>query len=282
LIVAVDAAEIARLLRELSQRTAMRGGDPYRAKAYARAAENLLALSVPIDQLIAEDRLQEIPGVGEAIAGIIKRIHATGTYSALETLRKEIPEGMLTIPGLRPDKVLKLHKTVGINSLAELEEAAKAGRIRAAKGLGASLETKILQGIDLRRTSEGQRHLHRAEELLGSAERHLRSSGLRITRVTPAGAFRRGCELVAELSLVVELVGLADTPRIMSQGNQLTVYLTDARGYGISLLLATGSSAHIAQLRSCNYPLGDAREQVVRADVVRMFRSARRSEALGQ
>jgi DNA polymerase (family 10) len=49
---------------------------------------------------------------------------------------------------------------------------------------------------------------------------------------------------------VVELVGLADTPRIMSQGNQLTVYLTDARRYGISLLLATGSSAHIAQLRS--------------------------------
>jgi DNA polymerase (family 10) len=251
--VALDTAQIAALLRELSQRTALRGGDPYRAKAYARAADNLLALSVPIGQLIAEDRLQEIPGVGEAIAGIINRIYTTGGYPAIESMRKEIPEGvleLLTIPGLRPDKVLKLHNALGINSLAELEEAAKAGRVRAAKGLGAALETKILQGIDLRRTSQGQRHLHRAQELLGSAERHLRSSGLRITRVTPGGAFRRGCELVAELSLVVELVGLADTPRIMSEGNQLTVYLTDARRYGICLLLATGSSAHIAGLRS--------------------------------
>jgi DNA polymerase (family 10) len=61
----------------------LRGGSPYRAKAYARAADNLLALSIPIDQPIAEDRLQEIPGVGEAIASIIKRIFATGTYPAL-------------------------------------------------------------------------------------------------------------------------------------------------------------------------------------------------------
>jgi DNA polymerase (family 10) len=232
--VAVDAAQIAGLLRELSQRTALRGGSPYRAKAYARAADNLLALSVPLDQLIADDRLQEIPGVGEAIAGIIKRIYTTGSYPALESIRKDVPEGvleLLTIPGLRPDKILKLHQTLGINSLAELEEAAKAGRVRSAKGLGAALETKILQGLDLRRNSEGQRHLHRAQELLGSAERHLRSSGLGITRVTPAGAFRRGCELVDELSLVVEIPDVE--PRIMSQGNQLSVYVTDSDIRGV-------------------------------------------------
>jgi DNA polymerase (family 10) len=93
LIVAIEVAEIAGLLRELSQRTASRGGSPYRAKSYARAADNLLALGVPINQLIAEDRLQEIPGVGEAIASIIKRISATGTHPALESMRKEIPEG---------------------------------------------------------------------------------------------------------------------------------------------------------------------------------------------
>jgi DNA polymerase (family 10) len=66
--------------------------------------------------------------------------------------------------------------------------------------------------------------------------------------VTPAGAFRRGCELVGELSLVVELSDVK--PSIMSQGNQLTVYLTDVHRYGITLLLATGSSAHVEQLRS--------------------------------
>jgi DNA polymerase (family X) len=249
--VAVRTAEIAGLLHELAQRTALRGDSPYRAKAYARAAENLLALSVPLAQLIAEDRLQEISGVGDAIASIIKRIHATGSYPALESMRKEVPQGVLeilTIPGLRPDQVLKLHKTLGINSLAELEEAAKAGRLRATKGFGAALENKILQGTKLRRDSAGQRHLHRAEELLKSAERHLRSSQLGITRVTAAGAFRRGCELVSALALVVELPDLADKPRTISHGNQLTVHLTDAQRYGITLLLATGSREHVDEL----------------------------------
>jgi DNA polymerase (family 10) len=67
----LDATAVSRLLREFALRTALRPGNPYRAKAYARAADNLLALSVPLETLVAEDRLLEIPGVGEAIAGII-------------------------------------------------------------------------------------------------------------------------------------------------------------------------------------------------------------------
>lgn len=169
---AADAAQIARLLRELSQRTALRGSSPYRAKAYARAADNLLALSAPLDQLIADDRLQEIPGVGEAIASIIKRIYTTGSYPALESTRKDIPEGvleLLTIPGLRPDKILKLHQTLGINSLAELEEVAKAGRLRSAKGLGAAFETKILR--DYAPSRDGIVSACRAAEIAGPVER---------------------------------------------------------------------------------------------------------------
>ena len=60
----IGASEVARLLREFGQRTALRGGNPYRAKAYVRAADNLLALSIPLGELIAEDRLRDIPGVG--------------------------------------------------------------------------------------------------------------------------------------------------------------------------------------------------------------------------
>ena len=59
-----DTAAVAKLLREFAQRSALRGGNPYRAKAYARAAESLGALAQPLDRLVAEGRLQEIPGVG--------------------------------------------------------------------------------------------------------------------------------------------------------------------------------------------------------------------------
>jgi DNA polymerase (family X) len=170
---ALEAYAVAALLREFGQRSALRGGNPFRAKAYAHAADNLLALSLPLDQIIAQGRLSRIPGVGDAIADIIKKLHATGTHPALEKMRKEIPAGvleMLTIPGLRADKVIKLYQELGLTSLEELEEAAREGRLQKVKGLGASLQTNILRGLELRREAQGRRHLHKADELLRSAE----------------------------------------------------------------------------------------------------------------
>ena len=250
---ALDASSVAALLREFAQRSALRGGNPFRAKAYARAADNLLALSLPLAQMIAQDRLREIPGVGNAIAEIIKKLHATGTHPALEKMRHEIPAGvleMLTVPGLRADKVLKLYQELGLSSLAELEAAAREGRPQKIKGLGASLQTKILRGIEMQRAAQGRRHIHRAAELLKTAEKHLREAHPDIIRVTAAGDFRRGCELVGNLSLVAEVRTLPNGPQTIAAGGDLTAYLTDAAHCGITLLLATGSGAHLASLRA--------------------------------
>ena len=250
---ALDATSVAALLREFGQRSALRGDNPFRAKAYARAADNLLTLTLPLDQVIAEERLREIPGVGEAIADIIKKLHATGTHPALEKMRKELPVGvleMLTVPGLRPDKVLKLYQELRLSSLAELEEAAREGRLQKIKGLGASLQTKILHGIEMQRAAQGRRHLHRAAELLKTAEKHLREAHPDIIRVTAAGDFRRGCELVGNLSLVAEVRKLPNGRQTIAAGGDLTAYLTDAAHCGITLLLATGSGPHLASLRA--------------------------------
>lgn len=113
---AADTQTVAKLLREYAQRTALRGGNPYRAKAYSRAADSLAALAIPLHVLIEEGRLTEIPGVGDSIADIITKLHRTGSHPSLEKLRKEAPAGvleMLTVPGLRPDKVLRLYKDIG-------------------------------------------------------------------------------------------------------------------------------------------------------------------------
>src|SRR3954463_10145629 len=121
----LDASAVANLLKEFGQRTELRGGNPYRARAYTRAAENLRTLTLPLETVIAQERLREIPGVGEAIADIIIKLHKTGTHPALEGMRRKIPESaleLLSIPGLRADKVVKLHKELGISSLEELEQ----------------------------------------------------------------------------------------------------------------------------------------------------------------
>jgi DNA polymerase (family 10) len=203
-------ASVPKLLHEFGQR--LRGGNPYRARGYSRAAENLLTLTMPLDQIVAEDRLREIPGVGDAIADIIAKLHKTGTHAGLEAMRKDIPAGaleLLSVPGLRPEKVLKLYSEFGIASLEGLEQAARQDRLKNVKGLGAVLQNKILQGIDIKRRGEGQRHLHRAAAFLEAAEANLRRSHPGLTRITPAGDFRRGCELVSGLSLE----NLHDHPR---------------------------------------------------------------------
>jgi len=104
----------------------------------------------------AAGTLTDIPGIGDAIADIITKLYQTGSHPSLEKLRKEVPEGVLelfAIPGIRPDKILKLHQELGITSLVELEAAAKEDRIRKTKSLGASLQTKILQNLSEKRSS---------------------------------------------------------------------------------------------------------------------------------
>ena len=248
----LETRGVASLLREYAQRSALRGGNPYRAKAYSRAADSLATLAIPLHVLIAEGRLTEIPGVGEAIADIITKLHKTGTHPSLEKLRKEIPGGvleMLSVPGLRPEKVLRLYEDLGITSLAELEAAAKDDCIKKAKGLGASLQTKILQNLAIAKSGEGRLHLHRAAALLAHAMEAIRKSQPELKRVTIAGDFRRGCELVGDLSIVTEApkAGKAAKP---SPTDGLQIHLSDRKHFGAALLFATGSAAHIEQLRT--------------------------------
>jgi DNA polymerase (family X) len=166
-------------------------------------------------------------------------------------MRKEIPAAtleLLTMPGLRPDKALKLYKEFGISSVEELEQAAKQDPFTKVKGLGPALQNKILQGIEIKRRSEGQRHLHRAAALLELAQAQLMRSRPGSSRITPAGDFRRGCELIGDLSLVAQV---SDPHAVSKQEDQspLALHLTDKQHYGAALLLATGSQEHLRELR---------------------------------
>jgi DNA polymerase (family 10) len=95
--------------------------------------------------------------------------------------------------------VLKIYRDLGVTSLAELEKAARTDLIRKTKGLGASLQTKILQSIEIAKSGERRLHMHRADALLRhAAERLKETKGVK--RVALAGDLRRGCELIGELA----------------------------------------------------------------------------------
>ncbi len=243
-------ADVVALLREYGHRASLRGGNPYRARAYARAADSIATLGEPLAPLIEKGRLTEIPGIGEAIADIVTTMYRTGTHPRLEALRNEVPAGvleMLGVPGLRPEQVLEIYQTLAVASLAELEKAAQDDRIRATRGLGASLQTKILENIAIAKNGETRLHIHRAAALLESAAQRLQRDQPSIGRIGIAGDLRRGCELVQDLVLVAESSDISEEPTT-TQFDDLRVYISDAVHYGAALLWATGSEAHLQGL----------------------------------
>jgi DNA polymerase (family 10) len=178
-------------------------------------------------------------------------LHNTGTHPLLEKLRREVPEGvlgMLSIPGLKPEKVNILHRKLGITDLDTLEAAVREDQLKNVKGLGAAIQRKILDGLKIREHARGGRHLHRADELARSAAETLQRSVPGLIRTVTAGDLRRGGELVSNLALVAEVERLSGPLRVITCG-EMSVYLTDARRFGVSLLFATGSSKHLEALQ---------------------------------
>jgi DNA polymerase (family 10) len=133
------APEIADLLEEIGRRAAFEAGNPYKAKAYVRAAASLRRLMRPLNELIRDGTLQTIPGVGSAIAKRIEGLHRGGTDESLERMRQKLPAGllpMLGIPGLRPPTILKLHDRLGVSSPEDLATACREGKVARTKGFG--------------------------------------------------------------------------------------------------------------------------------------------------
>ena len=247
----LTAAQISQLLREIGDHMALKGGNPYRSRAYSRAADNLALSTIPLGDLIKEERLTEIPGVGDALAAVVTELYKTGEHPSLGKMRSETPQGvleMLHLPDLRPDRIKKLYNALGIASVKELEEAARNDRLKTTKGFGPAFQAKVLQAIDMSRRPQG-RHLHRAAGAFGYATAELERSHPELTMVTPAGEFRRGCELVGTLVMVAVDPHLKGKNRTISAGDSLTVHVTAKDRYGITLLFATGSTAHLEAMR---------------------------------
>jgi DNA polymerase (family 10) len=250
-----EPSHLASLLNEFGRRALLYGGNPYRAKACLRAAERVALLTEPLDDLVRRQRLQEIPGVGEAIAGVITQLCQTGSHPSLEKMRADVPESVLelhSIPGLRPDKIMKLHKQLGIDTIEELEEAVREDRLRTVKGLGPALQRKILAGLEAK-SSNVARHVHRAAELLSAAEVSLTRSDLNLKRIVVAGDLRRGNELISNLAVVAERPG---AKTVQLKLGDLTLHLAKPSRFGAALLFATGSENHLEQLQGLSRKKG--------------------------
>src|SRR5574338_1361410 len=141
-------AETFTLIADLLE---IKGEIVYKTLAYQKASESLMSLGREASEYWKEGKLEEIPGVGKAIAEKIDELLRTDRLEFLEKLKKEVPPELaawLPVPGLGPKKVALIWKSLGITSLAELEKAAREGKLSGLPGMGAKSEQQIITGIE--------------------------------------------------------------------------------------------------------------------------------------
>ncbi len=150
-------AEVARVLYEIGELFTIKG-DRYRSRAFLTAAQRVSSLTEDVRRIHERNELTEIPGVGKSIAAVIEEVLNTGESSQLEELREALPHGvrdLMELEGIGPKTALRLHDELGVVSIEGLEEAVKAGKLRALKGFGAKTEENILKSIEAHRMRAG-------------------------------------------------------------------------------------------------------------------------------
>jgi len=263
--------EAAALLTEYAELHLMTGGDQFRARSYDKAARAIAGHPQDVSQLTPA-QLQQIPGVGKAIAGKVSEITATGTFTALERLRADIPDGVVQltrIPALGPKRALALYRELQVGSPEELRDAIKAGRLAGLRGFGSKSEEKLLQGIELLESTSGRVLLNVADETAGRVVRAVRAVP-GCLRCVPAGSLRRFAETVGDVDvlaaaddsgpLMAALTGLPEVAAVIAAGPAKTSVRTAAGlqvdlrvvpldSWGAALQYFTGSQAHNVAIR---------------------------------
>ena len=264
--------EIAKLFEKMADMLEFKGENVFKINAYRKAARVIGDLSQDIDKLNREGTLRDIPGVGEGIAKKIKEYLETGQISKYEGVRKGVPDdllAMMTIPGMGPKTVALVHKTLGISSIAELEEAVEKGRLRDLPGMGVKKEENILRGIALLRQSGERIALGVAIPILDEIVAEFKRRA-KVQKILPAGSLRRMKETIGDIDILVtghdgrkiikaftelpqvqEILAAGDTKGsiIVPGGLQIDLRVVPRASYGAALQYFTGSKAHNIHLR---------------------------------
>ncbi len=280
----MDKQDVARAFEEIAGFLELKGENPFRIRAYRTAARAIATFPGDLRQALGSGQLAEVKGIGPAMLEIVSDLLATGRSRVLEDLKDQVPPGlvqMLQISGLGVAKVRQIYQALHVETLAELEEAARDGRLAKLPRFGKKTAENVLKGIAFLRQASGYQLLHHARaeaaalaEVLGGMS-HVR-------RVAIAGSVRRVAELIRDLDFVVELAGppgpllerlgasggvrefvhrseQAVTLRFGS-GVVADIYFVPPERFGFELIRATGNQAHVEQLAARARALGVAWE----------------------
>lgn len=264
--------EIARLFNEIADFLEIKDENPFRIRAYRRAAQAVEGLSEDVDAIAQKGALLDVPGIGKDLAAKIQEYLASRKVEYLEDLRKEIPAGVIELMGIHgvgPKTAKYLYEQVGVDSVEKLEELAKAHRLAGLPGIKAKTEENILKGIAVWRSGRERMPLGTALTLAEAILERLRALK-EVDQIEAAGSLRRAKETVKDIDILITskraarvmevFVDLPNVAEVLAHGETkssvrlreniaVDLRVVEPDCFGAALQYFTGSKQHNIRLR---------------------------------
>jgi DNA polymerase (family 10) len=268
----MDKKDVAQTLEQIAALFELKGENPFRVRAYRTAARAIASYGGDLKQGLSSGELAALKGVGPATLELVEEVLQHGRSRLLDSLKDDMPPAlaeMLKISGLGVGKIRQIWEGLHIETLAELEEAARDGRLEKLPRFGKKTAENVLKGIAFLRQVSEFRLFHNARAEAAALARVLGTMP-GVTRAEVVGSVRRRRELIRDLDFLLLLEGpaealfqrLGDIPGVselvsktdasatlrFSTGTVADIYTAVPAQAGFQLVRTTGSLAHIQQL----------------------------------
>jgi DNA polymerase (family 10) len=264
-------AEIATVLYEIADLLELKGENRFKLRAYRNAARSIEELDRDIEDVLDQGELEDIPGVGEAIAKKVEELIRSGRLRYLEELKEEFPAGLIRVMQVQdvgPKTAARLYRELGVKDLRTLKEAVEAHRLLGLKGFGEKTEENILKGIGMLEASKGRSLLGDALPKAEGIRDHLHREGFGNAEI--AGSLRRMKETIGDIDVLVGtedgeaaieaflahplvadviLRGETKVSVHLQDGVQVDLRVVGPASYGAALQYFTGSKEHNVEMR---------------------------------
>jgi DNA polymerase (family 10) len=261
----VDNKAIAQVLGQIADLLEIKGDNAFKIRAYRSAADVVATWPDAVARMDAQ-QLRAIPGVGKDLAGRIRELGETGASPYHQELLAQFPPtilDLLRLQGVGPKTVAMLYSTLNIATLDDLAAAARAGRLRSLKGMGAKKEAQILKSIEERAKDEGRHLLPETAATAAAIVAYLHSQAPDVEFV-PVGSLRRGCETCGDIDILAvggdeqlmdTFIAQPNVERVLGRGStkssvklsggyQADLRLVPRESRGAAMQYFTGSKAH--------------------------------------
>ena len=264
--------EIARIFNNIADLLEIKGDNPFKIRAYRRAALNLESIAEDLATISARGDLREIPGIGKDLSLKIEEYLRIGSMSYYEELKREIPESLLdlvAIQGVGPKKAKLFHDTLGITSVDKLQDMAQSHQLQGLPGIKEKTEENILRGIAFYKQGVGRMTLGYAMSISKRVTDQLREIP-GIDQIDSAGSLRRRMETIGDVDILVSsssphevmdtFIHLPEVRQVLGKGTtkssvltqegcQMDIRVVKKDQYGAALAYFTGSKAHNIRIR---------------------------------